>query len=151
MNLAGAELSIILTDDKAIRQLNREFRGKDTPTDVLSFPQNDEGVKAASAQSDHESSPPVALGDIAISLDTTSRQAKPLRQTEAERLRTLLIHGLLHLLGYDHERSPAEARRMFARERELAATVEARRNARRSTQAGRPVRTVPTNRAGARS
>ena len=64
-----------------------------------------------------------ALGDVVISLDTARRQARRLGVAPAARLRTLLVHGLLHLLGYDHERSPAEARRMFARERELAAAL----------------------------
>jgi rRNA maturation RNase YbeY len=69
--------------------------------------------------------PPLLLGDIVISIDTAQRQAFRLKQTCASRLRTLLIHGLLHLHGYDHERSPREARRMFARERELTAELEA--------------------------
>jgi rRNA maturation RNase YbeY len=56
-------------------------------------------------------------------VDTASRQARRLALAPAARMRTLLVHGLLHLLGYDHERSPAEARRMFARERELAAAL----------------------------
>jgi hypothetical protein len=63
--------------------------------------------------------PPLALGDVVISLDTAQRQAHTLGVGLASRLRTLLIHGTLHLLGYDHERSTADARRMFAREREL--------------------------------
>ncbi|HTT77537.1 MAG TPA: rRNA maturation RNase YbeY [Candidatus Binataceae bacterium] len=67
---------------------------------------------------------PHLLGDVVISLDTASRQALALGQSLRERLRTLLIHGVLHLIGYDHERSPAEARRMFARERELAAALD---------------------------
>ncbi len=68
-----------------------------------------------------ENRPPLLLGDVVISVDTARRQAHTLGGATAVRIRTLLIHGLLHLLGYDHERSPAEARRMFARERELAA------------------------------
>jgi len=67
-----------------------------------------------------ENRPPLLLGDVVISVDTARRQAHVLGVATAVRIRTLLIHGLLHLLGYDHERSPAEARRMFARERELA-------------------------------
>src|SRR5207237_2701767 len=67
--------------------------------------------------------PGTALGDVVISLDTARRQAQRLGVAPATRMRTLLVHGLLHLLGYDHERSPAEARRMFALERELAAAL----------------------------
>jgi rRNA maturation RNase YbeY len=117
-----AELSIVLTGDEVIRLLNREYRSKDTPTDVLSFPQLEDGEepgKVAAAM------PPLLLGDIVISVATATRQAQAEGITPALRLRTLLIHGLLHLLGYDHERSIAEARRMFARERELAALLEA--------------------------
>jgi rRNA maturation RNase YbeY len=115
--LAGSELSIVLTGDDAIRVLNRDFRGKDRPTDVLSFPQFDDASAAAAALAK------APIGDIVISIDTARRQAKRAGIDPAERIRTLLIHGFLHLLGYDHERSPAEARRMFARERELASCL----------------------------
>jgi rRNA maturation RNase YbeY len=63
-------------------------------------------------------------------VDTARRQARRLGVAPAARMRTLLMHGVLHLLGYDHERSPAEARRMFARERELAAALEGAASAR---------------------
>jgi rRNA maturation RNase YbeY len=74
--------------------------------------------------------PGTALGDVVISVDTARRQARRLGVAPDARMRTLLMHGVLHLLGYDHERSPAEARRMFARERELAAALEGAANAR---------------------
>jgi rRNA maturation RNase YbeY len=129
--LQRSELSLMIVDDAAIRVLNRDFRAKDKPTDVLSFPQlEDHDEVAVSARTPRRpnvatttDAPPLALGDIVISIDTASRQAAELGVTVAVRIRTLLIHGLLHLLGYDHERSPAEARRMFARERELAAQL----------------------------
>ncbi len=135
LELDRCELSLVLTDDDAIRVLNRDFRAKDKPTDVLSFPQfEDHDEVAANARSPRcqnseaatNDAPPTALGDIVISIDTASRQAAKLGQSVAARLRTLLIHGLLHLLGYDHERSPVEARRMFARERQLAAQLPQR-------------------------
>ena len=126
LQLGAAELSILLTDDQAIRELNRVYRGKDQPTDVLSFAQQDElaadGARHAGAAAPDR--PPLPLGDIVISLDTATRQAAALALATSARLRTLLIHGILHLLGYDHERSPAAARRMFARERELAAHLD---------------------------
>jgi rRNA maturation RNase YbeY len=75
----------------------------------------------ARARAAGDSRPPLVLGDVVISVDTARRQSHALDVATAARIRTLLIHGLLHLLGYDHERSPAEARCMFARERELAA------------------------------
>jgi probable rRNA maturation factor len=111
VGLPRCELSIVLTDDAAIRALNRDFRGIDRPTDVLSFPQIEDAATA---------NPNEPLGDVVISLDTACRQAARSGIEPAVRVRTLLIHGFLHLLGYDHERSRTEARRMFARERELA-------------------------------
>jgi rRNA maturation RNase YbeY len=124
LSLDNHELSLVLTGDPSIQKLNRAFRGKDRPTDVLSFPQLD---NFATAMPEHGSGNceimPAALGDVVISVDTALRQAKRLGVTPEARLRTLLIHGVLHLLGYDHEKSRAEARRMFARERELAAIL----------------------------
>lgn len=122
LNLRRSELSLVLTGDETIRRLNREFRGKDKPTDVLSFPQLDSSLQLDMSGADRA---PLALGDVVISIETATRQARRLRIETADRIRTLLIHGLLHLLGYDHERSRAEARRMFARERELAAALPA--------------------------
>jgi probable rRNA maturation factor len=123
--LERCELSLMLVSDSAIRRLNRDFRAKDKATDVLSFPQLDaSGEVPLSAKSIASKAPPSMLGDVVISIDTARRQARELGQSIAHRIRTLLIHGLLHLLGYDHERSKAEARRMFARERELAAMLD---------------------------
>jgi rRNA maturation RNase YbeY len=109
LRLDQAELSVLLVSDREMRGLNRRWRGRDRPTDVLSFAQR-EGAGGA---------PDGLLGDVVISLDTARRQAVAhgLRLTgEGERL---LVHGVLHLLGYDHERSAAEARRMQRRERTL--------------------------------
>ena len=121
LGLDTCELSLMIVDDPAMRILNRRFRMKDRPTDVLSFPQLDEHGDNYAVQTTRR--PRTLLGDVVISMDTALRQARRLRVAPAVRLRTLLIHGLLHLLGYDHERSPAEAQRMFARERELAAKL----------------------------
>jgi probable rRNA maturation factor len=123
--LARAELSIVLADDRAIRALNRDFRGKDRATDVLSFSQLEQAGAPAPAPLAPDGCAEQLLGDVVISIDTALAQARRMRIVPAARLRTLLIHGLLHLLGYDHERSPADARRMFARERELAAALAA--------------------------
>ena len=110
-----AELSILLVSDRVIRRLNREWRGKDAPTDVLSFAQH-EGPAVA---------PALLLGDVVISIATAKRQAKERGETLRGASERLLVHGVLHLLGYDHERSAAEGRRMRRRERLLAATLEA--------------------------
>jgi probable rRNA maturation factor len=121
LGLEHCELSLMVVGDRAIRRLNRDFRAKDQATDVLSFPQFEGKAELkALARGGAKEAPPIPIGDIVISIETASRQARELEQSAAARLRTLLIHGLLHLMGYDHERSAAEARRMFKREHELA-------------------------------
>jgi probable rRNA maturation factor len=109
LRLHGAELSVVLVSDREMRRLNRAYRRRDRPTDVLSFAQR-EGAGGT---------PDGLLGDVVISLDTARRQAAVRGETLAREADRLLVHGLLHLLGYDHERSPAEARRMSRRERAL--------------------------------
>jgi probable rRNA maturation factor len=96
--------------DPTIHALNRQYRGKDKPTDVLSFPLADEIQ-------------PFLLGDVAISLDTAARQAQRRGHPLQEELQLLLIHGILHLLGYDHEVSRSEAIRMHRKEREVMKAV----------------------------
>jgi len=123
LELDACELSLLIVDDRAMRNLNRRFRAKDRPTDVLSFAQIEEHRSNGAPSAEIARRPGLLLGDVVISVDTALRQARRLRVAPAARLRTLLIHGLLHLLGYDHERSAAEAKRMFARERELAAQL----------------------------
>ncbi len=123
IGLGLCELSVLIVDDPAIRALNREFRAKDSPTDVLSFSQLEEIGQPAPDPQRLANTKATILGDVVISIDTALRQAQEYEVTPAARLRTLMIHGVLHLVGYDHERSPAEARRMFARERALAAAM----------------------------
>jgi probable rRNA maturation factor len=91
-----AELSIFLCDDATIHELNREYRKVDRPTDVLAFPMLGD---------EREDPPglPRALGDIVVSVETAARQARQRRRTLIAEVTTLLIHGLLHLLGHDHE------------------------------------------------
>ncbi len=125
--LAECELSLTLTSDLAMRRLNRDFRGIDATTDVLSFSQIEQAGAAPPNPLSVKNSPGLPVGDVVISIDTALRQAHELRVSPASRLRRLLIHGFLHLIGYDHERSPADARRMFARERTLAAKIDQRR------------------------
>jgi probable rRNA maturation factor len=105
-----AELSVALVDDAEIHRLNAAYRRVDRPTDVLAF---------AMREGDGGALHPALLGDVVISLDTAARQAAARRVPAAVEVRLLLTHGLLHLLGYDHERSPDEARRMFRRQRQL--------------------------------
>ena len=91
------EVSILFTDDKFIRSLNNKYRGIDKPTDVLSFSLQEGAVKSPEVESDK------LLGDIIISVETAQRQADNLNHSVEKELNILLIHGLLHLTGYDHE------------------------------------------------
>ncbi|MZG30146.1 MAG: rRNA maturation RNase YbeY [Nitrospinae bacterium] len=109
------EISILFIGDQGIRDLNQRFRGIDSPTDVLSFPQLVE-------DSPETPGPPV-LGDVAISLETARTQSKEHGLSMDEELTLLLIHGILHLLGYDHELSDQEEDRMRKKTRELFITV----------------------------
>ncbi len=110
----SAELTVSLVDDREMHRLNRGFRGIDRPTDVLAYAMR-EGVRAPGDAD--------VLGDVVISMETAARQARRRGVTTAEEMRALLIHGVLHLLGYDHERSPVEARRMKAMERQLRSAL----------------------------
>ncbi len=92
-------LSIVLTDDAAVRELNRSYRGVDAPTDVLSFAQF-EGGEFALPEGDAPH-----LGDVVISLDTARRQAAEYGLALQDEVSHLLVHGVLHLLGYDHEQT----------------------------------------------
>jgi len=121
--LSACELSLTIVSDSAIRRLNRDYRGKDVPTDVLAFSQIEERG-AIPDPSPVPNKPGMPLGDVVISIDTALRQAREAGIAPSERLRALLIHGFLHLIGYDHERSPVDARKMFARERQLAAAID---------------------------
>jgi len=112
LDCESKELSLLFTDDREIQQLNRDYRQKDKPTDVLSFALEDEKKRPHFAHA--------PLGDIVISVETAIRQAKQNRNTPDRELVRLIIHGLLHLLGYDHERvSQKEAQRMRRKERAL--------------------------------
>lgn len=113
-----AELSIALVGDDEMRSLNAAYRGRDEPTDVLSFELNERPDPNA----------PPLLGDVVISVDTAARQAARRGVPLADEARALLVHGVLHLLGYDHERSRSEARRMFALQRKVLRELEAGRS-----------------------
>lgn len=106
------ELSLVLTDDEQIQQLNRDYRDKDQPTDVLSFPLY-ENLLAADQPPAPERGP-LLLGDIVISVATAQRQAAQLGHSDQRELCFLFVHGLLHLLGHDHELGEAQEKAMFA-------------------------------------
>ena len=106
---SDSELSIALVNDDEIAALNSEHRAKSGPTDVLSF------SLLEGQQTEHRGR---LLGDVIISVETAARQARTAHRALNDELARLLIHGTLHLLGWDHEQ-PEEARRMRAEERRL--------------------------------
>ncbi len=106
-------VSLLLTGDQEITRLNAHYRNKNLPTNVLSFP------FAEGADASFDTLPVKELGDIIISVDTALRESIEYKQTLHERLSWLVIHGMLHLLGYDHERSESDEKAMVDRENEL--------------------------------
>ncbi|MFN8494809.1 MAG: rRNA maturation RNase YbeY [Caldilineaceae bacterium] len=127
----NAALTIVITDDDYVRQLNRDYRGVDAPTDVLSFASEPE--ESAADASDAEQAPPTLalppelaeeledyLGDIIIAYPYTVKQAAHYQNSVASELRLLAIHGTLHLLGYDHATPQEEAAMWAAQDAALA-------------------------------
>ena len=104
------EVQVLLADDATLKRLNRTFRAKNRPTDVLSFPAGPTHVFFA------EPDAPAMAGDLAISLETAARQAAEFGHSLRDEVRVLLLHGVLHLAGFDHEIDSGE---MAAREDEL--------------------------------
>lgn len=130
LGVQGAELSVLLTDDAHIFELNARHRRKRKPTDVLAFPMAEAaGEPLATGRRDDERSAPSGtprlLGDVVISLDTAQRQARARRHGLLDEVTHLLAHGLLHLLGYDH-RTDAEERRMNGEAARLVRAVTSR-------------------------
>jgi probable rRNA maturation factor len=101
----AAEMTVVLADDAFIRELNRDFRGKNKPTNVLSFPDGAAGY----------------LGDMVLALEVTQREAEAQGKSFANHVRHLLVHGTLHLLGFDHETGQADAEAMEALEIKILA------------------------------
>ena len=121
--IAGVlDVSILITDDDELHRLNRDYRNVDAPTDVLSFA--DDGDDAGFVL------PPGApryLGDIAISYERVVAQAAEYGHSHERELAFLVVHGMLHLLGYDHERGPEDERVMRAREEIIMNALGVRR------------------------
>ena len=92
----AGSFAVRFTSDREMRRLNRDFRGKDKPTDVLSFPGGNAALAPRDAEAPH-------LGDVVIAVPTARRQAGERGEEVARELRTLVLHGVLHCLGYDHE------------------------------------------------
>lgn len=116
MGFHDSEISVSIVGDRTIRRLNREYLGRDKTTNVISF---------SLQEGDFGDVNPQALGDVVVSADTAAREAEEGGLAFQARLTFLLLHGMLHLTGYDHERSgEEEARRMEEMERELFGMLE---------------------------
>jgi len=121
---AGSELSVVFVSDQAIRRLNRAYLGRHHATDVLAFSQREgEGWTHY----------PAVLGDVIISAETAAAQAKERDTSLREELDLLLIHGILHLIGYEHTAAREEARRMARKQGELFRKVQKRFPARQKS------------------
>jgi probable rRNA maturation factor len=121
LGVAG-ELALVLTGDAALRRLNARYRGKDVPTDVLSFPGGAGGA---------------GLGDVVISVEAAARNARALRRTLPRELEVLALHGFLHTLGYDHETDDGTMRRLERRlRRRLLSRAPGPRSRRRPARTG---------------
>ena len=114
---AAAELGILFVGDRRMKGLNRRYRGKDRTTDVLAFAMREACMPHAVRFA------PDMLGDVVISVPTAWKQAIEAGRSLNAELTCLLIHGILHLCGYDHERSEKEARRMHRRERMIQRSI----------------------------
>jgi len=108
------ELSVVLTDNNRIAQLNERYLGKKGPTNVLAFPMSGGPMPLVES---------VMLGDVVISLDTALKESEEIGEPLDHTIDRLLIHGVLHLLGYDHEKSDKEAKRMEKEETRLLAQI----------------------------
>jgi probable rRNA maturation factor len=109
-----SEVSIVIVSDEEITRLNRQYLQRNRPTNVIAFPM-------ASGDSGALHSP--LLGDVVISAETAERQAEAVGGKTEEEILFLMIHGVLHLLGYDHEGSSEKRRKMEAKERELFSSL----------------------------
>lgn len=119
MGCENCEISIVITDDSDIREINSSYRNIDRPTNVLSFPMDDENMIIPGIR---------ILGDIVISEDTAQREADSAGITLDQRLSQLLVHGILHLFGYDHETGDEDEKKMTQKSIELMALLEDDKN-----------------------
>jgi rRNA maturation RNase YbeY len=116
LGCSDQELSVVFGSDRLLQEINNTYRHQDRPTNVLAFPQ--------SPTYEGEPATPM-LGDVIVALPTAAREAHDLQQSLEERVIYLLLHGILHLLGHDHEGSAAQRRRMEALERQVLARLQA--------------------------
>jgi len=110
-------VNLILTDNEYIKTINNEYRGKDEPTDVISFAYRDNPFPIID-------NPMEELGDIYMSLEKAADQAVEYETTLTDELKRLIIHGILHLLGYDHEKSEDDEKRMISLEEKIFKAIQ---------------------------
>jgi probable rRNA maturation factor len=110
LGLLEAELSLLFVNDLQIQALNRQYLRRDKPTNVLAFPMR---------KGEFSNLHPHLLGDLVISVETAKRQSNRFGLTEMEMVILLMVHGVLHLIGYDHEETKKEARKMAIKQKEL--------------------------------
>ncbi len=115
MGCDAHEISILITDDQGIWQLNKTYRNVDKPTNVLSFPMQEGQFSDIS---------PGLLGDVVISSETAQNEADKAKITLEERMSQLLIHGVLHLLGFDHEKGERDTLEMEEKSLEILRQIE---------------------------
>ncbi len=118
LQLSESELSLVLSGDSQIHQLNKMYRGKDRPTDVLAFPMREGDFGRL-----HAGLPARLLGDVVLSIPTAKRQARAAGKGELGEMTMLVAHGLLHLLGWDHD-TKAKERAMVAETEKLVRAAE---------------------------
>ncbi|MCE9596954.1 MAG: rRNA maturation RNase YbeY [Spirochaetia bacterium] len=118
-------MTLHVVRDAAIRKLNRKYRKKDSATDVLSFPLQEYSISRNPRPIGPIRGPGgiLEIGDVFIAEQTCKRQAREIGHSVRDEFYRLLVHGILHLVGYDHERSAAEEKRMIKKEDELLAII----------------------------
>lgn len=119
----GLLASLLFTSDAEVRSLNREWRGRDMPTNVLSFPMLERGELSGLARAKADSGPPVMLGDIALAYETCAREAAEKGVSLEHHAAHLIVHGLLHLAGHDHVENDEQAEAMEALETAILAKL----------------------------
>jgi probable rRNA maturation factor len=118
----GAEACVVLADDALVRSLNRSYRGKDSPTNVLSFPFQRPAAADPSEEAEADAAGPRHLGDVVLAAETVAREADAQGIPPVQHLQHLVVHGLLHLLGLDHD-TDARAEVMERLEVEILAAL----------------------------